>query len=291
MPQKVGRYAPCPCGSGLKFNKCCGTREPPSFPASDYQKFLKDPRFGPMIDAIRGSHRKLTFTFTPSITDQNNRYRYRLVGNHIYRRPFRETFHEFLIQLFKWTLGREWHEEQLALPFQGRHQIFKWFRAATEFSKSLITNARFTEGEHYGDTPTGEVQALAALTYDVFHLLQIGAIPANLLERLKDQEQFQGARYEILVAAILMRSGCIPEFTYEKSKKHCDIITNDVITGVTMAVEAKTRRWMLDWVTPVIAGVWPGFAQMMESCANRDCTRNFARDRLLRLYLHPAIQS
>ncbi|MFK7871112.1 MAG: SEC-C metal-binding domain-containing protein [Roseobacter sp.] len=24
MPQKVGRNAPCPCGSGKKFKKCCG---------------------------------------------------------------------------------------------------------------------------------------------------------------------------------------------------------------------------------------------------------------------------
>jgi SWIM/SEC-C metal-binding protein len=25
-PVKVGRNDPCPCGSGLKYKKCCGTR-------------------------------------------------------------------------------------------------------------------------------------------------------------------------------------------------------------------------------------------------------------------------
>lgn len=215
-------------------------REPPLISAADYQQLSIDSRFASIIDVVRGFQSKQRFTPIPSVRDQNSTYR--LVGKRIYRRPSTETFHEFLMHLLKWTLGKEWHEEQLHLPFQERHQIFKWFRALAEFVESVIDNPRLKEGLHYGDTPTGDAEALTGLAYDIFYLLHLGPIPDELLNRLKDKGQFQGARYEILVAALLMRAGCIPEFIRAKSKKHCDISARDQVTGAIMAIEAKSRH-------------------------------------------------
>jgi methionyl aminopeptidase len=50
---KIGRNAPCPCGSGKKFKKCCATRQTPQTPRHHPQKpkiRLKSPSD---IDAIR----------------------------------------------------------------------------------------------------------------------------------------------------------------------------------------------------------------------------------------------
>jgi hypothetical protein len=168
--------------------------------------------------------------------------RVRFVGNRVYFRELKETFHEFLIYLLQSTLGKEWHDEQRKLPFEERHQLFKWFRALTQFSRSLIENPKFKEGEHYGDFPTGDVFAVNALAYDLFDLLHVDSVPDELLNRLKNWREFQGARYEIAVGAILARAGCIPKFLHEKSKKHPDIDAHDSTTKIVIAVEAKSRH-------------------------------------------------
>lgn len=239
MVQKVGPYAPCPCGSGLKFSKCCAMRGERAIKPTDFSQLYKNPRFGHIINPTKHFKR---YRFIPisSIKDENNRCRW--VGNRSYLRPSTETFHEFLIHLLKWTLGKNWHEQQLSLPFEERHQIFKWFRAATEFSKLLMENPEFRDGEHYGAAPTGDVEALNSLAYDVFLLLHLGPMPKELLDRLRNKQQFQGVRYEIIVAAILLRAGCVPIFNAEKSKKHCDISAVDVATGDSIAIEAKSRH-------------------------------------------------
>jgi len=239
MAQKIGRNAPCPCGSGLKFKKCCGNREPPPIPSSDLQVLRQDPRFGPVLDEIN-LKRNPQGRPVPSI--EHKGHRYRAVGNRVYPRPLKETFHEFLINLLKSTLGRKWHEEQLNLPPEERHQIFKWYKANADFVKAVVENPLYKEGERYGAEPTGEVQALMTLAYDVFHLLHRDDLPNELLRRLKDKTGFQGARYEIAVAAIFVRAGCEVNFIRDKSKKHCEFAAHDRTTGSTVAVESKSRH-------------------------------------------------
>ena len=240
MAQKIGRNAPCSCGSGLKFKKCCGNREPIKTSSQEYDQLIKDPRFAPIINARREGHYQTGFRPVPSVMFQNMRVRF--VGSRVYFRPSKETFQEFLIYVLQSTLGKEWHDVQRTLPFAEQHQIFKWFRPLTTFKKSLINNPRFRDGQHYGDLPTGEVFAVTALAYDLFYLLQIGPLPDDLLTRLKDRNEFQGARYEIAVAAILVRAGCIPTFLHEKSRSHHDINAKDLKTGIVIAVEAKSRH-------------------------------------------------
>lgn len=240
MAQKIGRNAPCPCGSGLKFKKCCATRAPVKTSPEEYNQLLNDPRFAPIINAASDHSGRHGVTPIPSFVHENMRVRF--VGSRVYFRRPNETFHEFLIYLLQSTLGKEWHDKQRKLPFGERHQLFRWFRALTLFSKSLIENPRFKQGEHYGDKPTGEVEAVTALAYDLFHLLHINPLPEQLMSRLKDKAEFQGARYEIAVGAILTRAGCIPKFVQEKSKKHPDIDAHDPTTGVVIAVEAKSRH-------------------------------------------------
>ena len=240
MAQKIGRNAPCPCGSGLKFKNCCASRSPVRTTPEEYNQLLKDPRFASIISAASDHSGRRGVTPIPSLIHENRRVR--IVGNRVYFRQPKETFHEFLIYLLQSTLGKEWHDKQRRLPFEERHQLFKWFRALTLFSKSLIENPQFREGEHYGDRPTGDVQAVTSLAYDLFHLLHGSQLSDQLMNRLKDKAGFQGARYEIAVAAILSRAGYTPKFLQEKSKKHPDIDAHDQTSGLVIAIEAKSRH-------------------------------------------------
>jgi hypothetical protein len=216
MAQKIGRNAPCPCGRGIKFKKCCGTRDPVKISSQEYDQLIKDPRFAPIINARRDAHDHPRLTPVPSVMFQKMRVRF--IGSRVYFRPPKETFHEFLIYVLQSTLGKEWHDVQRQLPFVERHQILKWFRSLTNFKKFMIGNPRFRDGDHYGDLPTGDVFAVTALAYDLFYMLNIGQLPDNLLNRLKNKNEFQGARYEIAIAAILVRAGCIPTFLIASSK-------------------------------------------------------------------------
>jgi hypothetical protein len=68
-------------------------------------------------------------------------------------------------------------------------------------------------------------------------------LPAFLIDRLRKRETFQGARYEIAAAAIMARAGFMIEFLdhNEKVKKHCEFIGTHRVSGIRVAVEAKSR--------------------------------------------------
>jgi hypothetical protein len=64
--------------------------------------------------------------------------------------------------------------------------------------------------------------------------------PAKLVSRLGDPVEFQGAKYEIAVVAIVRRAGFKLEFL-EGSAKHCEFIARHA-SGLRLGVEAKSRR-------------------------------------------------
>ena len=75
--------------------------------------------------------------------------------------------------------------------------------------------------------PTGNVQSLLCLAYDVYSVMHCGELPASSVERLKDRDNFQGARYEIAIAAIFVRVGFNIEWIEDKQNKHCEFIATN----------------------------------------------------------------
>jgi hypothetical protein len=65
-----------------------------------------------------------------------------------------------------------------------------------------------------------------------------------LLERLKHRDQYQGARYEIAIAAVFARLGFDIEFLDSKklAGRHCEFIARHSEKGITVAVEAKSKH-------------------------------------------------
>lgn len=170
-------------------------------------------------------------------------FRVRGIGNAIYRRPVKETFHEFLLYLLLLTLGEEWYKQQVLLKLEDRHVILKWFDSFKEWTKSSSTERNKVEGG-WKALPTGEVQTLISLAYAIFCLNVQHKLPAPLIKRLRNKDQFQGAHYEITVAAIMARAGFTLNFleNLTQDKKRCEFIAKHKYTGIEIGVEAKSRH-------------------------------------------------
>jgi hypothetical protein len=82
------------------------------------------------------------------------------------------------------------------------------------------------------------------VAYDLFVLADNLKLQQEVVRRLKDSVQFQGARYELFVAACCIRAGY--EINYEdesdRSSKHPEFIATHKRPGQVIAVEAKSRH-------------------------------------------------
>lgn len=95
-----------------------------------------------------------------------------------------------------------------------------------------------------GHTLTGPAKAYQCFGYDLYWLQLIHKLPDSVIERLKDFRAFQGARYEVLIAAIFARAGFEIEWIDDDnaSGKHPEFIATHKITGKKVGVETKSRQ-------------------------------------------------
>jgi hypothetical protein len=164
----------------------------------------------------------------------------RSIWNAIHVRPKDEHLHEFIVNAMLWTLGENWFNEQNKKPLEERHIIMRWLHARYIF----LTEA-MSRGTKIGDyiQTTGEVRELVSLASDMYYLQLVRELPTPLLERLKNYDGFQGARYEIAVAASLVRSGFEIEWKgHSKGQKIHEFDAIQKYSKETIAIEAKSRR-------------------------------------------------
>lgn len=226
--RKVGRNDPCPCGSGRKYKKC-------HLPLDEFRSALPAVPQAVAMGPVHGR---------PKIDALWKGQRVRAVGHGLYFRPPHETFHEFIINIIlKLALGKEWYMGEVAKAPDDQHELVQWFFALGEFTERRSTEEH-RRGEHLWESDsTGMVQALVTLAYDVYQLQHArGGLPELLLNRLKNRREFQGARYEIAVAATFARMGWTIEWIEDKSAKHCEFIARDPFGKLAVGVEAKSRH-------------------------------------------------
>ena len=235
--RKIGRNDPCPCGSGLKYKRCCLLKNKIKIPSVS-EKFLVGEDRSQVIDFKPLGH---SIPGRPIIQAEFKGQRVRAVWNRLYFRPITETFHEFILNVLKWTLGRRWYMNEVGKPAEERHQIVKWFFSYGDFSKKMSTNDHKVTGG-WKAIPSGDVQALLTLAHDIYSLQHTNFLPRFLVERIRDPFAFQGARYEIIVSAIFARAAFQIEFLKEKTKKHPEFIAEHSQSGDRIAVEAKSRH-------------------------------------------------
>ncbi len=154
-----------------------------------------------------------------------------------------ETFHTFLIQILKETIGLDWFREQAQLPMKERHFISICLEKLGEWIDHNQETAPRNSRGVWGAKPDGYGKSLLSLAFDVCSLIHKQKLPQSLLGRLKTKEHYQGARYEIAIAAIFARLDCDIEWTDENSKnKHCEFIATHRSTSAVLAVEAKSKK-------------------------------------------------
>ena len=138
------------------------------------------------------------------------------------------------------TLEQEWFEEQLRLPLKKQNAIVKWRTATVEL---LRRPGNADDGVSTGHTLTGPAKAYQCLGYDLYWLRLVDRLPESLIKRLKDFREFQGARYEVLVAAVFARAGFEIEWIEDTVVgKHPEFIATHKRTGKKVGVEAKSRQ-------------------------------------------------
>ena len=95
-----------------------------------------------------------------------------------------------------------------------------------------------------GHTLTGPAKAHLCFSYDLYWLPLVNKLPLSLITRLKQFQAFQGARYEILIAAVFARAGFDIEWIDDvKAKgKHPEFIATHRQTKKKVGVETKSRK-------------------------------------------------
>ena len=219
---------PCPCGiHGNPYGECC--RDKGIHALGNEMLRGTAPRMVP------GALAQIQSSMIQGDT------RFRFVWNTLWHYPQEETFHQFLDALVFGTLGKEWFEEQLRGPLRNQHAIFKW---RTEMVELLRRPGDADDGVSTGHTLTGPAKAYQCFGYDLYWLQLMHKLPDSVIERLKNFRAFQGARYEVLIAAIFARAGFEVEWIDDNkaSGKHPEFIATHKVTGKKVGVETKSRQ-------------------------------------------------
>lgn len=181
-------------------------------------------------------------------------YKFVAVGGTLHLSKQWKNFTDFLLYFVKKTLveafGPDWYPSERAKPVEKRHTIVRWFEAFCALGADSSRNeAGLLEAE-----PDGPTQAYLSLAYDLYVVGDNAKLQAELLRRLRDASGFHGARYELAVAAIMVRAGFTIDFEDEadNSRRHAEFVATHIATGAKVAVEAKARRrsGVMGWIGP-----------------------------------------
>ena len=243
MAKQIGRRSPCHCGSGARYKNCCEKKDRGEIPGIRVQKIDEStvsPEVQEFVRRARAQPAAVTANSVPWVLKDGRRM---VAGKAcLHARPREEAFSNFLVHHLKWTLGRDWFDAQIAKPAAEQDQISVLLRGLYDWQVENMQHPERRVGRGWLGPPSGLATAAMTLAYDVYCLERIGALPPRLLNRLKDPLEFQGARYEIAVAAIFRRAGCGLEWTTPGPGRRCEFIASHEDTKERAGVEAKSRR-------------------------------------------------
>lgn len=229
---KIGRNDPCPCGSDRKYKKCHLSTEDESI-AVMINKMRQPEPFGDRGHLIG----------RPMISTNFKGFRVVAVGNRVYPKlPINTTFHEFLIIFLKDILSLDWGKAEILKPKNEQHIIVQWITEMGELFRTAPAIVEDKARDIKSVEPSGNVQSLLSLAYDIYSIYHCTELPNELVQRLKNSGEFQGAKYEIAVAGIFARAGFTIQWFSKGIVKRCEFIATHKYTGEKIIVEAKSRH-------------------------------------------------
>jgi hypothetical protein len=242
-----GRNDRCYCGSGKKYKKCHLEVD------RDAERALRE-----ALPALREMQARFEAT-DRTLRDQYGVYinyvkptqwqggKVWAIRSRVYaNRPPNETFHEFLIYVLRETFGEPWRVEQAALPDDEQHFVLKVSNEYAKWKAAKLDPEALERDGVAGAYPNGWVQYFLSLAWDVASLIHASNLSDSVLNRLRNAQEFQGARYEIAVAAIFARLDCEIRFLNDdeslRGEKHVEFVATHRPSGQQIAVETKSRR-------------------------------------------------
>jgi hypothetical protein len=138
----------------------------------------------------------------------------------LYWRDSHSTYVDFLLDLIKFAFGPKWHKQQVEAAEAQRHLVMRWGMSWYRHCKKVQAEQDTGEKTIFRTEPTGDAQSLLTLADDLYRMQLARSLTSELMRRLRSPEGFQGARYEIQVASVFLRSGFEIEWVSEKVKKH-----------------------------------------------------------------------
>lgn len=241
VSSKPGRNDQCSCGSGKKFKRCHGG------PNADYEEMIsrgaEEAQRRAEIHRIQQERQQ--GLGRPIIAVQAADKRLVIVGHRQFVGSW-PTFHDFLYSYIFNILGHDWFDAQAQLDPGTRHPISDWHEKLLSVSKA----ARLEPGETRYIQMTGAISAFLTLAYDLYTLehnndqTRTPELRKSLIGRLKHRDQFIGVRYEIRVAAMLLRAGFELEWEDETDRRstHVEYTATYPPTGKAFGVECKIRN-------------------------------------------------
>lgn len=227
--RKIGRNAPCHCGSGKKFKKCCGSIQAEEIKHAMRNKLPQQTDWQARFGELR-----------PTVSLDYAGYKMIGIGNRLQWSKHARTFPDFLMEYIAQTLGKDWGESEIKKPLEERHQILQWYHRLCQFRQTLKRDCN----GFIGGVPNGVTNAYMLLAFDLYALRHHLALQSKVVNRLKNKVGFQGARYELFVAATFIKAGFDIDFEDESdgNSKHPEFIAKHRQTGQLVSVEAKSRH-------------------------------------------------
>jgi len=237
----IPRNQPCPCGSGKRFKHCHGelalegiklaSVRPGVAPPEVFRKAAAEFKKG------QERARHLGDIGLPNTVEFNGK-RMVGVGGSIFAIDPNYAPLNLAAELLVKTFGQRWFEKRLKKPAQVPHPVVEWYR-----STMALLQRSTNEGGDVELALTGPAKAWFLLAWDIW-VLQHHELLAQLVPKLRNSRQFQGARYELTTYALFVRAGfkIEPENEADGSQKHVEYIATHLKTGERVAVEAKIRH-------------------------------------------------
>lgn len=241
LGKKIGRNSKCPCGSGKKYKRCHGSLVKNNsyslntdIPEEVKRKFQE-------INTKRHAYEVAYGKSKPIISTEFNDHRIVAVGNelHYAKKETAKYFTDFLTNYIGAKLGTDWGNSEIAKKIEERHQVLKWYDSMCHFQ----AKQKPQEDGTYKTTANGSMLSWYRLAYDLYLIKHNSILQEKIINRLKNKQQFQGARFELCVTGSMIVSGYEINFENEEdtSRKHAEFLAKDN-SGLEIAVEAKSRH-------------------------------------------------
>ncbi|MFB9050317.1 hypothetical protein ACFFV8_16535 [Sphingobium indicum] len=175
----------------------------------------------------------------PIISANVNGHQLVAVGNRLHSSRTWKTFVDFLSDYLKMKLTPEWGNAEIKKPLNERHTIMQWYDALCHVQATTIKQP----GEPTSIEVNGVLACYFGLAYALYLLEHNIELQDRMIARLRDQGNFQGAYYELVVARALIGAGfdLVLEDETDKSTKHCEFAAISKDTGQKFWIEAKMR--------------------------------------------------